>query len=78
MIGSPVKRLIFDLYGDQLRIVMKRIIVDAITNYEPRVVLQDVIINDSIDNNAVYISIVYRLVNTEQPYEVTITLERTR
>lgn len=77
-IGSPVKRLLFELMGDQLKIVLKRIISDTIDNFEPRVSLIDVIINDSPDNNSIYITIIYKIVNTEQPIEVSVVLERTR
>lgn len=77
-IGQPVRGLLFELSGDQLNIVTKQVIIDTITNYEPRVVLLDVIIDDAPDKNALFITIVYRIVNTSQPVELTMTLERTR
>lgn len=77
-LGSPVKGLMFELSGDQLHIVTRQIIIDTIRNYEPRAVLLDVIINDMADRNALSITIIYRIVDTQSPIEVTVTLERTR
>lgn len=77
-LGSPVKGLMFELEGDQLHIVTKQIIIDTIRNYEPRAVLLDVIIDNMADKNAISITIIYRIVDTQSPIEVTVTLERTR
>lgn len=77
-IGTPVKRLLFELYGDTLNIVLRKMISDVIYNYEPRAVLLQVDIKGSPDNNSIYITITYKVVNTEQPITVNVILERTR
>lgn len=77
-IGSPIKKLLFELFGDQMKITLKQIIADTISNFEPRVSLIDVIVYDSPDNNLVYVSIQYKIKNTESPIQVDVTLERTR
>ena len=77
-LGSPIRGLIFELYGDQMCIVMKQIIIDVIRNYEPRADLLDVTITDALEKNSIYITIIYRIKNTQSPIEVTVTLERTR
>lgn len=77
-IGSPIKRMLFELYGDQMKIVLKKIIADTIFNFEPRVSLIDILINESPDNNLIYVSVQYKIKNTEQPYQVDVTLQRTR
>jgi phage baseplate assembly protein W len=77
-IGTPVKKLLFELHGDQLNIMLKKMIADVIQNYEPRAALINTSINDSPDNNAIYITIIYKIINTEQPISVNVVLERTR
>lgn len=77
-IGQSARRLLFNLHGQQTNIVLKKLITDTISNYEPRADLIAININDSPDNNRIYVSVVYKIVNTEQPITVNIILERTR
>lgn len=77
-IGSPVYGLLFENFGDSFEIVMKESISRLITNFEPRVDLLDVDVKPSHDNNSVYITISFKIKNTSQPLDVSITLERTR
>lgn len=77
-IGSPVKKLLFELSGPQLSIILKQMISQTIYNFEPRAEVLDVTVRDSSDNNSVYVMITYKVKNTEQSVQVEIALERTR
>jgi phage baseplate assembly protein W len=77
-IGSPVRALMFEPASPMLNIMLKRAIVDLVNNFEPRINLTEVEVISSPDNNAVYITVYYKLVNTEQPLTLELTLERTR
>lgn len=77
-LGSPIKGLLFELSGDQLHIIARQIIIDTIRNYEPRAELIDVIIENDQNNNALVVTIIYKMINTQSPIELTMTLERTR
>jgi phage baseplate assembly protein W len=77
-IGSPVRALMFEPASPMLNIMLKRAIVDLVNNFEPRIDLTEVEVISSPDNNAVYITVYYKLVNTEQPLTLELTLERTR
>ncbi len=77
-IGTPIKSILFEPYGDHTNIILKRMISDVIANYEPRAELLDVIINASPDNNALFVSIQYKIRNSIQPYVLNLVLERTR
>ena len=77
-IGSPVRQLLFDLPGPMFNIMLQRAVIDVINNFEPRVEVLDVRINDSIDTNAVYITLEFKIVNTERPITLDLALERTR
>jgi phage baseplate assembly protein W len=77
-IGSPIRALLFEPVGPMFVVMMQRAIIDVINNFEPRVEILDVSVNDSIDANAVYITLEFKLVNTERPISLDLVLERTR
>lgn len=77
-IGSPITALLFEPVSPVTAHTIKKVIEQTIVNFEPRVVLINVEVKFSPDNNAVYCSIVYRIINTSTPQTVTLTLKRTR
>jgi phage baseplate assembly protein W len=77
-LGSPVHRLLFDLTTPLLTYTLKQTIIDLINNHEPRVNLNDVIITLSPNNNSVYVSIYFTILNTTRPIQLDLVLERTR
>lgn len=77
-IGSQIRGLLFEPVTPMLNILLKRAIIDTITNFEPRVRLIDVLVRFSPDNNDVYISIQYMIVNTTRPIQIDLVLKRTR
>jgi phage baseplate assembly protein W len=77
-IGSQISALLFEPITPLLRASIKKTIVNTITTYEPRVNLLDVSVLLSPDNNGVYVTIVFSIVNTSTPISVDLFLERTR
>ncbi len=77
-IGSPIKRLLFEPAGPMLAMTLKRAIVDLVNNFEPRVELIDVSVGFSGDNNSVYVTVEFKVINTERPLTLELVLERTR
>ena len=77
-IGSPIRAMLFELPGPMFTVMLQRAVIDVINNFEPRVEVLDVRINDSIDTNAVYITLEFKIVNTERPITLDLALERTR
>lgn len=77
-IGSPIRALLFELPGPMFTVMLQRAIIDVINNFEPRVVIIDVRVNDDSDNNAVSVTLEFKIVNTERPITLDLTLERTR
>jgi phage baseplate assembly protein W len=77
-IGSPISALLFEPASPMLNVTLKRAIIDVVNNFEPRVVLTDVQVNSSPDTNSIYVSIYFKLKNTERPLTLELTLERTR
>lgn len=77
-IGSQVRGLLFEPVTEMSVAIIKRSIVDVIRNYEPRALLVDVFVSVRPDENYVDIRIIFKIVNTATPIELTLTLERTR
>jgi phage baseplate assembly protein W len=77
-IGSPVRQLLFDLPGPMFNVMLQRAIIDVINNFEPRVSIIDVRVDDYSDANEVYITLEFKIVNTERPLTLDLALERTR
>ena len=77
-IGTQVSNLLFNPAGPMLDAMLTRSIRDVIVTYEPRVVLMDVKVRSNPDNNVVYISILFRIVNNPAPVTLELTLQRTR
>lgn len=77
-IGSQVNGLLFENHSPMLDVLLKRAITTTIDNFEPRVRLIDVYVNSSPDNNAVYITIEFRIINTQTPITLDLVIQRTR
>jgi phage baseplate assembly protein W len=77
-IGSQISSLLFEPITPMLTAMVKKTIVNAITSHEPRVRLLDVTVLLSPDNNGIYVTIVFTIVNTSTPVSVDLFLERTR
>jgi phage baseplate assembly protein W len=76
--GSPIRELLFDLITPVTALMVRRAIIDLISNYEPRVKLLGVEVIPSEENNSMYVSITFKMVNTEAPLSLEFLLERTR
>ena len=77
-IGSQITGLMFENWSPMLQSVIKQSIVNTITNFEPRVRLLDVSVVPREDENAVEVSITFKIVNTETPITIYLTLDRIR
>jgi len=77
-IGSQIRGLLFEPATPMLNIMLKRAISDTIINFEPRVKLDEVLVTVSPDNNEVYVSIYFTIINTVRPLQVDLILTRTR
>jgi phage baseplate assembly protein W len=77
-IGSGVRGLLFELADPITMHDIESAITRTIENFEPRVIVQSVEVDDDIDNNAYNVSITFQILATEQIGTATIILERLR
>lgn len=77
-IGSNIKRILFEP-ADPITISdLKQAIRDTISNYEPRVNLIEVIVEDQSERNSYLIQLIYNINNREEPVSLAVILERLR
>lgn len=77
-VGSQIRGLLFEPVTPMFVIMLKRSISDTIINFEPRVRLNDVLVTVSPDDNEVYVTIYFTIINTTRPLQVDLILTRTR
>ena len=77
-VGSQISALLFEPITPVISATIKKTIINTITSYEPRVKLLNVNVLLSPDNNGVYVTIVFSIINTSTPISVDLFLERTR
>jgi phage baseplate assembly protein W len=77
-IGSQVSHLLFENFSPLTVSMIETSITNTITNFEPRVQLIRVNVLPNDSNNALYVTIIFKIVNTEKPLTIDFTLQRTR
>ena len=77
-IGSQIKTLMFEPITPMLSALVKKTIQNPLNSYEPRANILDISVLLSPDNNGIYVTIVFAIVNTSTPISVDLFLERTR
>ena len=77
-LGSPIPAILVEPMTPLTALMIRRAIIDLISNFEPRVNLLNVEVIPSPDNNAVYCTVTFKIVNTERPLTLELMLERTR
>ena len=77
-IGSNLRSLLFDNFTPATKLQAEQYIKEVFTNHEPRAVLLDTVILPSPDMNSLEVSIYFRIINTTEPTQLDIIIERVR
>ena len=77
-IGTGIRALLFEIVSPIRAISLRKLISDAIRNFEPRVELIDVQAVPYLNRNEYQITIRFRVINTQEPAEITLALQRIR
>ena len=77
--GSRISDSLFENMDDIAALTIKDEIDNSIRQYEPRVILDDVIVSPDFDNNTFDVLIVYRIIGIDiPPQQLEFVLESTR
>ena len=77
-IGSSVRNILFENITPLNAILLQDRIQEVIENFEPRVVVNQVIVEDRIDNNEYKVHIIFYVINVPEPVTITEFLQRLR
>jgi phage baseplate assembly protein W len=78
--GTNIRDMLFELADDITSLEIKSNIAEAIEVYEPRAIVSDIIIdtNQIETHNSLGVSIIFRIVNSNDTVQFKITLARLR
>jgi len=77
-IDGGVTRHLFGLSTAHTKHDIEIAVKTCLQNYEPRVVVDQVIVSGDLDKNGFNVSIHFTVINTPEPIEISLFLERTR
>jgi phage baseplate assembly protein W len=78
LLGSGVRALLFEQVHPSNATLLKKEIQTLIQNYEPRVGVDDVVVNAKPDDNAYEITVRFFIFNKSEPVTLSFYLERIR
>ena len=78
LVGSYVYNLLFDNIVPETTIALQTSIEDVINTYEPRALVNHVMVDPDPDNNGYLITLIVSFVNSPEPTAVEFFLERLR
>lgn len=77
-IGCDIRKILFDNISPDTIIIAREMIVNTLKTYEPRAAIIGVDIRALADEHTLIITIVFNVINREEPVTLNITLERVR
>jgi phage baseplate assembly protein W len=77
-IGANMDRLLFEPATNLTASLIKSEIQNVITNYEPRVKIEEITVTGNIDENSFTVNLVFYIGNNTLPTSVNLLLERSR
>jgi len=77
-VGGNINALLFENVTPQTELALKTQIYNTIEQYEPRAKLIDVIVSGNIDRNEYRVSIYFYVINSEEPVQLNLVLDRVR
>lgn len=77
-IGCGIHNLLFDNFSPMTIQLARRAVEDILRAYEPRAEILDVIVGANQDQNELSITVIFRLINSDNPVKVTTLLNRNR
>ncbi len=77
-LGCGVRELLFENFTPMTRIFLQRKIEEVLENYEPRISLQNVAVDDDQDGNRLVVDIYFYVIGVPGPQVVSTFLQRVR
>lgn len=78
LFGGHIRAMLFENITPQLLVAMKQQISNTIRANEPRCNLIDVVCSAEEDRNGVFVTVVFNVINKQEPVVLEVVLERVR
>lgn len=76
--GCNLRSLLFEDISVHTESLMREHIRTAIENFEPRVKIQDILVEGSADDNTYYVAVTFSVINRQEPITMDFVLTRIR
>jgi phage baseplate assembly protein W len=76
--GCNVRKLLFENFGPETDALIKSTIESALENWEPRAKILSVVVSGNPDSHEIGITIIFSVINREQPITFQFYLDRVR
>lgn len=77
--GSKIKQSLFDLYDPGTIEIIQIQLSEAIAAYEPRAIIQNIRLQEDIDNNGYYVTLIFSIINIpDQTFTLDVSMQRVR
>lgn len=76
--GGNIQALLFENMTPQVFIHAEQYIRNTIEAFEPRAEIVDLYLADTLDDHGVQVTIIFRIINIQEPIQLDIVLERVR
>lgn len=77
-IGSDIRSLLFENFSPSTEEVLADLIKTTISNYEPRAIVNDVYVLSDDDSHTITATIVFNVINKQEPITLEVVLNRIR
>ena len=77
-LGCGIRELLFEPFTPMTKVFLQRKIEEVLINYEPRIQLQNVAVDDDQDKNRLVVDIYFYVVGVPGPQTVSTFLQRVR
>lgn len=77
-LGSNIRSILFENFTPAMESVLADLIRTAIENYEKRAKILNVFVDSSVDENSVVVTIIFSVINKEEPVTFDLILNRIR
>ena len=77
--GSKIRQSLFELYDPATVEIIRIQLGEAISAYEPRAIIQDIRLQEDLDRNGYYITLVFSIINIpDQTFSLDLSIQRVR
>lgn len=77
-LGSDIRAILFENFSTATESVLADLVRTTVSNFEPRAHILQVYVNSEIDEHLIHITIVFNIINKEEPITLELILNRIR